>query len=157
MKNELVSIIIPCYNQAQYLADTLDSVLAQTYPYWECIIVNDGSLDDSENVALKYCKMDERFSYFFKQNSGPSETRNFAIEHSSGIYILPLDADDKIGSTYIEKAVKYFQREPETKLVYCLAELFGNKNEYWDLPSYNYNNLLVSNHILFSDISKVRL
>ena len=56
--NVLVSVIVPCYNQAQYLAETLDSVLAQTYPYWECIIVNDGSLDNTEEIAQKYCAKD---------------------------------------------------------------------------------------------------
>ena len=66
--NPLVSIIVPCYNQAQYLPETLDSVLAQTYPYWECIIVNDGSPDNTEEIAKHYCEKDNRFKYLFKEN-----------------------------------------------------------------------------------------
>jgi glycosyltransferase involved in cell wall biosynthesis len=56
-----VSVIIPCYNQAKYLPDALDSVLKQTYPHWECIIVNDGSPDNTEEVAMEWVKKDNRF------------------------------------------------------------------------------------------------
>lgn len=101
----LVSVIIPCYNQAQYLQDALYSVLAQTYKYWECIIVNDGSADNTEEVALDWCNKDSRFKYCKKVNGGLSSARNLGIINSSGEFILPLDADDKIADTYIEKAV----------------------------------------------------
>ena len=151
-KNALVSIIVPCYNQAQYLAETLDSVLAQTYPYWECIIVNDGSIDNTEEVANTYCRLDERFIYYHKENGGLADTRNYGIKHSTGYYILPLDSDDKIGATYIEKAVKYLDMNPTTKLVYCEAELFGIKTGKWKLEPYNYENLLRKNHIFCSCI-----
>lgn len=149
-KNALVSIIVPCYNQAQYLAETLDSVLAQTYPYWECIIVNDGSPDNTEEVAKKFCQLDKRFIYYYKENGGLADTRNYGIKHSTGYYILPLDSDDKIGATYIEKAIKYFDLNPSTKLVYCEAELFGVETGIWNLESYNYENLLRYNHIFCS-------
>ena len=59
--NALVSIVIPCYNQAHYMAETLDSVIAQTYENWECIILNDGATDNTEEVALAYCKENKRF------------------------------------------------------------------------------------------------
>ena len=64
---ELVSVIVPCYNYAQFLGEALDSVIAQTYANWECIIINDGSPDNTEEVALKYCEKDTRFKYFYKQ------------------------------------------------------------------------------------------
>ena len=147
---KIVSIIVPCYNQAEYLPETLDSVLAQTYPYWECIIVNDGSPDNTEEVARKYCDLDKRFVYHCKENSGLADTRNYGIKHSNGYFILPLDSDDKIGTTYIEKAVQYFEEHPDTKLVYCEAELFGTQNGVWHLAPYNYENLLRFNHIFCS-------
>ena len=150
--NVLVSVIVPCYNQAQYLAETLDSVLAQTYPYWECIIVNDGSSDNTEEVANEYCEKDSRFHYYYKVNSGLADTRNYGISQSKGFYILPLDSDDKIGSTYVEKAVMYFKKNPNTKLVYCEAEFFGCETGLWELPPYNYKNLLRYNHIFCSCI-----
>ena len=148
----LVSIIAPCYMQAEFLAETLDSVLSQTYPNWECIIVNDGSPDNTEEIALKYVQKDARFKYLYKENSGVSDTRNVGIKQSKGEYILPLDADDKIDSTYIEKALNVFDHNPETKLVYCQAELFGVETGLWDLPKYNYQQLLRYNQIFCSCI-----
>lgn len=150
--SDLVSIIIPCYNQAQFLPETLDSVLAQTYPHWECIIVNDGSPDNTEEIAQKYCKLDERFVYYYKDNSGVSDTRNYGIKKSRGKYILPLDADDKIASTYLENTIGCFNAHPSIKLVYTKVALFGEKNGIWDLPSYDYNLLLKQNHIVCTSL-----
>ena len=72
--NKKVSIIIPCYKQAQFLIETLESVLSQTYPHWECIIVNDGSPDNTEEIAQRYCELDNRFIYLAKTNSGLADT-----------------------------------------------------------------------------------
>lgn len=70
MQESLVSIIIPCYNQADFLDQTLESVLKQTHSNWECIMVNDGSLDDTELIAKAWVSKDSRFKYFYKTNSG---------------------------------------------------------------------------------------
>lgn len=145
--NPLVTIIIPCYNQGQFLSEAIESVICQTYNNWECIIVNDGSSDNSEEVALAYSKKDTRISYLSQKNQGPSAARNHGIQTSHGEYILPLDADDLISSTYIEKAISYFTEHPETKLVYCRADKFGLINEEWNLPTYNYNSLIWENSI----------
>ncbi len=152
--NPIVSIIVPCYNQAQYLPETLDSVLAQTYPNWECIIVNDGSPDNTEEVAKQYCDEDSRFKLVLKQNGGVSSARNIGIAQSCGEYILPLDADDKISPDYLEKAVQHFNKYPSTKLVYCKAELFGEECGEWKLMDYKYENLLYKNIIFCSAIYK---
>lgn len=154
MNNFSVSIIVPCYNQAQYLSETLDSVLAQTYFNWECIIVNDGSPDNTEEVAKLYCEKDIRFKYLFKINGGLSSARNAGIKASSGEFILPLDSDDLIGSTYLEKAIDRFRKYAETKLVYCKAELFGEMTGEWKLPDYNYNSILFENMIFCSAVFK---
>jgi glycosyltransferase involved in cell wall biosynthesis len=150
MQSLLLSIIVPCYNQAQYLPETLDSVLAQTYPYWECIIVNDGSPDNTEEVATQYCDKDKRFKYIYKENGGLSSARNAGIKSSSGEFILPLDADDLIGEYYLEKAIHRFQHFPDTNLVYCKAALFGEQVGEWILPDYNYKALLFENMIFCS-------
>lgn len=142
-----MSIIVPCYKQAEYLPVTLNSVLAQTYPNWECVIVNDGSPDNTEEVAKRYVKLDARFRYVFQENKGVSKARNKGITNSDGEYILPLDADDLIGSTYLEKAIRRFEEFPETKLVYCKAELFGEKNGFWDLDTYDYDSFIWVNCI----------
>ena len=80
--NILVSIIVPCYNQAHFLDEALQSVLSQTYTNWECIIVNDGSPDNTENIAEKWLAVDSRFKYIKKDNGGLSSARNIGIKMS---------------------------------------------------------------------------
>lgn len=149
---EKISIVVPCYNQAKYLSDALDSVLIQTYQNWECIIVNDGSLDNTEEIVNKYRNIDGRFKYIYQENRGVSSARNNAISIAIGDYILPLDGDDKIDRTYIEKAILYFRQNPKTKLVYCKAYFFGELNKEWNLPKYDYEKLIWNNCIFCSAI-----
>ena len=106
-----VSIIVPCYNQAQYLEDALQSVVFQTYKDWECIIVNDGSVDNTEIIAKNWLLKDNRFKYLHQENGGLSMARNSGIKLAEGDFILPLDADDKISSNYIEKAIEEFKKD----------------------------------------------
>lgn len=148
--NPIVSIIIPAYNCGQYLAETLDSVLEQTYKSWECIIINDGSTDDTAKLAQEYCNKNPQIKYFYQENQGPSVARNNGIRHSSGHFILPLDGDDIIEKTYIEKSIKHFQSHPQTKLVYCKAQLFGTEQGAWELPEYNYESFIWLNSIFCS-------
>lgn len=96
MNQPLISIIVPCYNQSQYLDECLQSVLDQTYPDWECIIVNDGSPDNTEEVARKWVEKDVRFKYFYKENGGLSSARNFGILKSEGVFVFFIDADDHL-------------------------------------------------------------
>jgi glycosyltransferase involved in cell wall biosynthesis len=90
----LVSIVIPCYNQARFLSDALNSVLAQTYPNWECIIVNDGSKDDTERLANDWMQKDGRVKSIKKINGGLSSARNAGLLMAAGDLIQFLDADD---------------------------------------------------------------
>ena len=145
MPQSLVSVIIPCYNQAKYLPETLDSVINQTYQNWECIIVNDGSKDDSEAVALSYCEKDKRIHYYYKENSGVCDTRNYAVARSSGKYILPLDADDIIERTYLEKGVSVLESDNEVEVVYGRAMFFGAYNGEIILKPFDYSTLLLEN------------
>jgi glycosyltransferase involved in cell wall biosynthesis len=92
----LISVVIPCYNQAQYLPEALSSVLSQTYPDWECIIINDGSLDDTEAVSKAWASKDERFKYLKKENGGLGSARNVGLKSARGKCIQFLDADDVI-------------------------------------------------------------
>ena len=151
----VISIIVPCYNQAQYLPETLQTVLEQTYANWECIIVNDGSPDNTEEVALEWCGKDDRFKYLKKENGGLSDARNYGIKHSLGKYILPLDSDDKISKDYTKEAIELLEKDPAIKLVFCRAQLFGGDNEEWELLPYTYENLLfVRNCIYCSAVYK---
>lgn len=154
MTSPLVSIIVPCFNQAEYLSDAIDSVLSQTYNNWECIIVNDGSTDDTEQTALRYCNEDKRFKYIKQENQGLAQSRNNGIKESNGVFILPLDADDKIGEKYLELAVSRFIEHPETTLVYCKAELFGITNKLWVLPYYSFSDIIWENSIFCTAMYK---
>lgn len=154
MDQPIVSIIVPCYKQAEYLPETLDSVMNQSYPNWECVIINDGSPDNTDEIAKQYLVKDCRFKYISQENKGIATARNVGIANSHGEYILPLDADDLIASSYIEKALIHFVDFPETKLVYCKAETFGKKKIPMELVDYDYNNFIWGNCIFCSAIYK---
>jgi glycosyltransferase involved in cell wall biosynthesis len=106
----LVSIIIPCYNQAQFLTETLESVYHQTHTNWECLIINDGSPDNTEEIALEWCVRDKRFKYFKKENGGLSSARNFGIHKSNGQWIQFLDSDDLIEKDKISHQVRLIEK-----------------------------------------------
>lgn len=130
--NPKVSVIVPCYNQARYLPETLDSVLAQTHQNWECIIVNDGSTDNTEEVALKYCEQDERFVYLPKQNGGLSSARNAGLDAAKGEYIQFLDSDDILCPNKFEYQVHLMEKE-KTDVCVCHHSLFiTDKNQTFD-------------------------
>ncbi len=141
----LVSVIVPCYNQAGFLKECLESVLNQTYTAWECIVMDDGSVDVSAAIASLFCKADSRFSYYYQQNQGAATARNEAIRRSKGQFILPLDGDDKIGPDYLLEAVGVLKSVPSVKIVYCKAMLFGATNAAWKLPAYSMQNMLKQN------------
>ena len=143
INQSLVSVIVPCYNQNEYIAETLESVLCQTYYNWECIIINDGSTDNSENIILNYCKKDSRFKYIYQENQGIIAARNNAIKQCHGRYILPLDGDDVILKDYLDFAVKILDKDDSIELVYCDVAFFGIPQEKrLVLPELNLRNLL---------------
>jgi len=152
MDNSLISVIVPCYNQAIYLPDALQSVLDQNYPHWECIIVNDGSPDNTEEVAKRWMEKDSRFKYFHKENSGVCDTRNFGVKQAKGNYIIPLDGDDKIGPDYFREAIEVFTADPDVKLIYSNTILFGNVNKKKINPDFVFENILTENQIFNSAI-----
>lgn len=149
-----VSIVVPCYNQGCYLSETLDSILNQTYSNWECIIVNDGSSDNTQFIADLYCQKDKRISYIYQNNSGLCAARNAGIKASKGTYILPLDSDDKIAAEYVEYAVKKFEEQSSLKIVYCRAEFFGLSKGEWKLPPFSMERMLGRNCIFCSAMFK---
>lgn len=146
--NTRVSIIVPCYNQAQYLDEALQSVLCQSYTDWECIIVNDGSPDNTIEIAKTWTRRDLRFKYLFKENGGLSSARNAGIEKATGEFILPLDADDKISQNYVTLAMEAFEEDESLKVVYCNVEKFGEELGRWKLPKFSLFNLAQSNMII---------
>lgn len=141
-----VSVIIPCYNDGQYITKSITSVLKQTYPYIEIIVVDDGSTDEATKRILRGL-VDEKIKVIYASNQGPAAARNKGIALSTGEYILPLDADDIIAPTYIEKAVKAIEEDPTRGIIYCEAEFFGRQRGKWNLPPYSLKRMLVDNVI----------
>jgi len=113
----LLSIIIPCFNQAIYLHDCLDSILQQSFSDWEAIVVNDGSSDDTNNVAKTYCQKDSRIKLIEKQNGGLSSARNFGIQHATGDWLLFLDADDMLMNHHFQEAAQLISSKPDVNLI----------------------------------------
>lgn len=101
----LVSIIIPTYNRAHLIGETLDSVLAQTYQNWECIVVDDGSNDDTDQIMSKYLSQDSRFQYFQRPENklkGANACRNHGFDKSKGDFLIFLDSDDLLEENCLE-------------------------------------------------------
>ena len=119
MNTPLISVIVPCFNQARYLPDCLDSVFAQTYPHWECIVVNDGSTDDTRQVALACASKDSRFRYVEQNNRGLSGARNRGLNEIRGSYVQFLDSDDAIGPEKLQLQLEAIADVEGLSLVYC--------------------------------------
>lgn len=143
----LVSVIVPVYNSGKYLAETLDSILASTYKSIEVILINDGSTDSSADICKLYQQKDARIFYLEQENAGVVVARNNAIKRAKGEYIVPVDSDDCIESSYIEKAVSIMEKEHNIGIVYCEAEFFGARSGKWDLPPYSLSEMLCDNII----------
>ena len=108
-KESLVSVIIPTYNRAHLIGETLDSVLAQTYQNWECIIVDDGSSDDTDEVVGEYVKKDSRFKYFHRPDEhlpGGNGARNYGFKMSQGEFVNWFDSDDLFSENKLEEQIK---------------------------------------------------
>ncbi|MBQ2176395.1 MAG: glycosyltransferase family 2 protein [Prevotella sp.] len=104
----LVSVIMPCYNMASYVSDSIKSVIAQTYPHWELLIVDDASSDETVNIIKSYAQADSRIKFAIKkQNSGISDTRNQCIQMAQGQFLAFLDADDIWHPEKLEKQLSF--------------------------------------------------
>ena len=152
IKNNEIAVIIPCYNQGKYIKETIKSLQDSTYYNFSCIIVNDGSTDNSEEEILNAIKDDKRFDYIKTLNKGVGHARNLGIKLTESKYILCLDSDDKISPTYIEKAIKFLNEHNEFSIYYGEAKLFyDNGDEFeWNLPPFNHKALLKGRNMIYS-------
>lgn len=125
MINGLVSIITPCFNGQKYIAETIESVLAQTYEKWEMIIVDDGSTDDSMQVIEAYANKDNRIHFYKQKNAGSAVARNNGIGHANGQYIALLDADDLWRPNFLQSQIDFMKR----KKAVCVTCTYGRIDE----------------------------
>lgn len=134
----LVSIIIPTYNRAHLIGETLDSVLAQTYTNWECIVVDDGSTDATDALMAKYCAKDSRIRYYHRPDEhlpGGNGARNYGFKMSRGEYIQWFDSDDLMVENKIALKVETFQKN-EVDFVISQTTYLDTLEVY----KYNYNS-----------------
>lgn len=115
--NPFFSIIIPCYNQAHFLSQCLDSLLVQEYKNWEAIVVNDGSPDDTSKVVQNYIEKDSRIKLVEKANGGLSSARNSGIANAIGNRFIFLDADDFLYPNCLQKIAVVIQNSDENTLI----------------------------------------
>lgn len=137
-----VSVIIPCYDHERYLKEAIDSVFAQGYQDFEIIVVNDGSPGDPKAIIDEY--WDPRLKLIEQENQGLSAARNAGIEVARGKYILPLDADDKLAPTFLEKTAKIQEDKGGTVAVYSDFVAFwdGGEQSEQKLEDYDFKKLL---------------
>lgn len=144
-----VSVVIPCFNQGSFVAEAIESVLAQSFQNLEIIVVNDGSTD-GETIGIL-----DRLDYPLTRvvhtaNQGVAEARNTGIALAFGRYILPLDADDRIDRNYMAKAAVVLDSHPKVGFVYCLARLFGAKRGMFYLNKTTLGNMLLDSRVFCS-------
>ncbi len=150
----LVSVIIPCYNQAHYLPEAVGSVANQTFTDWECIIVNDGSPDNTSETARQLIAnySDKQIRLVEKRNGGLSDARNVGIKNSKGKYILPLDADDLIHPEMLQKMVNLLNEHSEIAIAYTDVKHFDSANRIICAGEYDFKRLCLQNHLNYCSL-----
>jgi glycosyltransferase involved in cell wall biosynthesis len=139
-----VSVVIPCYGQAQFLSDAVASVVAQTIPWWEAIIIDDGSPDDTAMVAKRLiAEYGPRVRLIRQENRGVSAARNAGIAASRGRFILPLDADDAIEPEMLAITAIGLGHYPPTTVVYTQYRTFGDRDVLEPLADFDLDLLTV--------------
>ena len=143
-----VSVIIPCFNQGGFVEDAVLSAVNQTYKNIEIICINDASTDNSSSVLKKLADTYRNIVFFDeKENRGVIYARNLGISAATGDYILPLDADNKIERTFIEKTVEVLEKNPDIGVVCSKVKIFGEENKNWNLSEPELKKILYSNNV----------
>lgn len=122
-----LSIIVPIYKVEQFLPECIESILAQTYQDWECILVDDGSPDNSGKIADEYAKRDSRIKVFHRQNRGVSVARNYGIDQASGEWIMFMDSDDVLVPDFIHNLYQEIVNRNEVQYVDAGCSWFVDK------------------------------
>jgi glycosyltransferase involved in cell wall biosynthesis len=122
------SIIIPTYNRAELIQPTLDSVLAQTFSDWECIVVDDGSTDRTAEVIRSYVERDTRFHYIYQDNAERSAARNNGIRHAKGEWICFLDSDDLYEPAHLTNLADAVGNNSEPSFFFCGSKTLHEGN-----------------------------
>jgi glycosyltransferase involved in cell wall biosynthesis/Tfp pilus assembly protein PilF len=145
----LVSVVIPCYKQAHFLGEAVESVVAQTFRDWEIIIVNDGSPDDTTAVAKALIARhpDRAIRLVEKSNGGLPSARNAGFRAGRGEFLLPLDADDKIKPDFLARLVPILDSKPKVGFAYTHIQHFGQVDTEFPLPDFDADTIVNKDNI----------
>lgn len=146
MTTPRVSVVIPCFNDGSYLPDAVQSIRDQSFRDTEIIIVDDGSTDPLTGTVFARYEQ-EGLRVVRTCNQGPAAARNAGIAVASAEIILPLDADDVIAPSFMERAVPILQSDPHPGIVYCRTRLFGERTGEWNTPPYSLGRMMAMNVI----------
>jgi len=155
-----ISVIIPCYNQACYLPEAVESIINQTYKNWECVIANDCSTDNTIEVARQLIEKypNHKIRLINKpQNSGLADTRNTAISVAVNEWILPLDSDDMFEQTFMQGAVNIIQQEEKVDIVFANLQEFGATTGKWIPAESSRFRLMSENTLPYASIYRKEL
>jgi glycosyltransferase involved in cell wall biosynthesis len=142
MTTPKISVIIPTYNRANFIRNTIISVINQTYTDWELLVIDDGSTDNTHEIVDEFINKDSRIKYFYQENSGgPSSPKNLGIEKAEGVYVAFLDSDDEWFPTKLEEQLAVFENSNNPKLGvvacylnikdYKTGKILSTNNEYY--------------------------
>lgn len=151
MSLPLISIIIPTYNRAHLISETLDSILMQTYKNWECIIIDDNSTDDTAILLNDYTKKDPRFQYHVRPKcraKGPNSCRNYGFEISKGEYVKWFDSDDLMYSNLLENQVKVVNDQDQVECVVCKVAFYDCEHDTILKENKIYSDNLIEDYLV---------
>jgi len=146
-QNEIrLSVVIPCFNDGEFIQEAISSVEACSDPIYEIIVVNDGSKDPSTLLILNELQS-QGYKVINQQNRGPASARNTGIRAAQGEYILPVDSDCRIRPNYIHRGIEILDQCPTVAVVYSDVEFFGEKIGTGKIPDFNLSWLVNHNYI----------
>lgn len=147
--NPKISIVITCYNLGDYLQEAIDSIKSyQPISDIEIILVNDGSTDVSTISTIQdIVENNKNIQYLNQPNLGLGTARNNGIKMAKGKYIIPLDADNKLRSEFINQTITILNNNPDVDVVHGNAQMFGNKNTVWKGKPFYFPEMLINNYI----------
>ena len=154
----MVSIIVPVYNVESYLDECIQSIVNQTYQNWECILINDGSMDNSEHICDTWVEKDNRIHVIHQSNQGVSAARNTGIQHAKGEYITFIDSDDWIEKNYLYSFIEALQNNQSDLIVSGLIHNYNNgETKIYTPQSPESFNLNWQNINSFVSLNKIHL
>ena len=133
----MVSIIIPTYNRAEFLPETLNSILSQSYANWECIVVDDQSTDQTKEIMSKFLRRDPRFKYYLRPNElarGANSCRNLGFKKSKGLYVKWFDSDDIMLNNHLKKSVKILKKSQKDFVIGKSLDFDSDKDTDLGIP-----------------------